>query len=42
MKYFFKRFLEFEKQNGTEETEEHVKDKAIQFVNQLNSNNNKE
>lgn len=36
MKYFFKRYLQFENQYGTEETVETVKDKAIKFVTQLN------
>ena len=32
MKTFFKRFLEFEKAEGTEHTVQHVKDKARAFV----------
>jgi len=32
MKYFFKRYLEFEKLHGTEETIEHVKQKAREYV----------
>lgn len=33
MKFFFKRFLEFEKELGDEARVEHVKDKARSYVN---------
>ena len=32
MKFFFKKYLDFEKTEGTEETIEAVKDKAREFV----------
>jgi len=32
MKYFFKRFLEFEKEHGDEDTVEHVKQAAREYV----------
>jgi rRNA biogenesis protein RRP5 len=32
MKHFFKRFLDFEKKFGTEESVEHVKAKAKEYV----------
>eukprot|EP00698_Gefionella_okellyi_P024672 TRINITY_DN8771_c0_g1_i1.p1 TRINITY_DN8771_c0_g1~~TRINITY_DN8771_c0_g1_i1.p1 ORF type:complete len:1836 (-),score=578.71 TRINITY_DN8771_c0_g1_i1:2327-7834(-) len=32
MKHFFKRYLEYEQQNGTEETVDHVRRKAVAFV----------
>eukprot|EP00742_Colponemidia_sp_Colp-10_P002144 GILJ01002291.1.p1 GENE.GILJ01002291.1~~GILJ01002291.1.p1 ORF type:complete len:1257 (+),score=280.24 GILJ01002291.1:184-3954(+) len=35
MKFFFKRYLEFEKEVGTEETIEHVKQKAREYVESL-------
>jgi len=32
MRYFFKRYLEFEKEHGDEEAIEHVKQKAREYV----------
>jgi rRNA biogenesis protein RRP5 len=35
MKFLFKKYLEFEKKFGTEETQQHVKDKAIEYVERI-------
>ena len=35
MKFFFKRYLEYEKTSGTEDTIDHVKQKARSYVEQL-------
>ncbi|KAJ1814570.1 rRNA biogenesis protein rrp5 [Coemansia sp. RSA 2598] len=37
MKFFFKKWLAFEKAHGSDETVEHVKQKALEYVNSLSS-----
>ncbi|KAJ2786363.1 rRNA biogenesis protein rrp5 [Coemansia interrupta] len=37
MKFFFKKWLAFEKSHGSDETVEHVKQKALEYVNSLSS-----
>ncbi|KAJ2603240.1 rRNA biogenesis protein rrp5 [Coemansia sp. RSA 1721] len=37
MKFFFKKWLAFEKAHGSEESVEHVKQKALEYVNSLSS-----
>ena len=32
MKFFFKRYLDFEQKHGTEETVRNVKEKAVDYV----------
>jgi rRNA biogenesis protein RRP5 len=36
MKFFFKKYLEFEKKFGNEEQQQHVKEEAMKYVEQLN------
>lgn len=33
MKFFFKKWLQYEKEHGTEEDAERVKEKALDYVN---------
>lgn len=35
LQFFFKRYLEFETQHGTEERVEQVKQKAVEFVEKV-------
>ncbi|KAJ1879857.1 rRNA biogenesis protein rrp5, partial [Kickxella alabastrina] len=37
MKFFFKKWLAFEKTHGSDDTIEHVKEKALEYVNSLSS-----